>query len=839
MIHASHTVIRVTYGDRVPGKEEGIENPRGPGELPPRAASDRSPVPAPHGPAPQSVAPEPFRPGELLAGRFRIMRRLAQGSLGMVYEAMDQNLGRRIALKCAPAGYLAQLAPDVRLAAEVSHPNICAIFEIRTVESAAGPVDFVTMELVEGPTLAARLRAGKLPELEARAIALQLCAGLAEAHRHQVMHGDLKPSNIILARAPAGRTGLRAVITDFGLARGAHQGTPGYLSPELSAGAAPTVASDIYALGVILRELAAGVGQAARAPGPLGTRWDPIIQRCLAADPTLRYQSVDQVATALGPSLIRRRLLVAAGGLVLAALAAFGAYRHATAPPETVTLGVFPLKADANLADSASQVDQDIYDQLSRLKNSRRVAFSVVRPGRFAGATHRLAGSLSPDQGNLRLSVELRDIRSDTPLAAWSGEYTSGQLHYAPVAVAALVSSTFHLPPSRQFATLNESAATRYHDGLALARQDAHLDRAVEAFGRAIELDPDSVLPYAALAEAQWRKYILTKDDTWLRQATESVRVAELRNGDVAEVHTIAGLLEANTSKRESAIVRLKRALELASASSGAYEHLGEVYQWNQQYPEALQAYLRAVAIEPNYFRNHEALASLYDLQASYAEAAAEYQTALRQAPDVPRLYGELATSLQKLGRFEEAEGRLREALRLDAPDEVAYRLGHVLLYQGKDQDATTYLQRALDRNPQNYLAWIDLAVIQRRAGRAADARSAFQHALALADAEVKRVPGSGVNRSILAFLCAQTGDPVRAGSEAGQAFRLSPSLSDTIWWTALTYETLGRRAQALQVLERAPYRLLEDLARWPGAAALAQDPQFQSLLSAAHRSQP
>ena len=347
--------------------------------------------------------------------------------------------------------------------------------------------------------------------------------------------------------------------------------------------------------------------------------------------------------------------------------------------------------------------------------------------------------------------MERRIHLRTTPLFP-SGRRRPGQQH---LSFAAAPASS---PP------LNESAASHYHRGLALARQDAHLDQAIEAIERAIDLDPDSVLPYAALAEAQWRKYILTKDATWLRQATESVRLAELRNGDVAEVHTIAGLLEANASKRESAIVRLKRALELSSASSGAFEHLGEVYQLNQQYPEARQAYLQAVAIEPDYFRNHEALASLYDLQASYAEAVAEYQTALRLAPDVPRLYGELATSLQNLGRFEEAEARLREAIRLDPSDDVVYRLGHVLLYQGKDQDATTYLQQALDRNPQNCLAWIDLAVAQRRAGRAADARSAFQHALALAEAEVNRLPVSGVNRSILAFLCAQTGDSARAG---------------------------------------------------------------------------
>ena len=116
----------------------------------------------------------PFEPGELLDGRFRIVREVAQGGMGVVYEAVDEKLQRRIALKCAKTGFGKRLPPEVRHAQEVSHPNVCKIFEIHTAKTSAGELDFVTMEYLEGETLGDRLKRGALPEPEARAIAQQL-----------------------------------------------------------------------------------------------------------------------------------------------------------------------------------------------------------------------------------------------------------------------------------------------------------------------------------------------------------------------------------------------------------------------------------------------------------------------------------------------------------------------------------------------------------------------------------------------------------------------------------------------------------------------------------------
>ena len=99
-----------------------------------------------------------MQPGEILVDRFRIVREVAQGGMGVVYEAIDEHLERRIALKCAKAGFARRLRPEVRHASEIGHPNVCKIYEIYSAKTRAGSMDFITMEFLEGDTLATRLR---------------------------------------------------------------------------------------------------------------------------------------------------------------------------------------------------------------------------------------------------------------------------------------------------------------------------------------------------------------------------------------------------------------------------------------------------------------------------------------------------------------------------------------------------------------------------------------------------------------------------------------------------------------------------------------------------------
>jgi eukaryotic-like serine/threonine-protein kinase len=180
------------------------------------------------------------------------VREVAHGGMGIVYEVMDEKLGRRVAIKCAKAGFGKQLPPEVRHAREISHPNVCKIFEIHSASTDHGEIDSISMEYLEGETLTARLRRRPSSKTEARTIARQLFADLSEAHRNNVIHGDLKSNNVILATGPD--ESARALIMDFGLARmpGASgvsassagpAGTPDYMAPELWRGTRASVAS--------------------------------------------------------------------------------------------------------------------------------------------------------------------------------------------------------------------------------------------------------------------------------------------------------------------------------------------------------------------------------------------------------------------------------------------------------------------------------------------------------------------------------------------------------------------------------------------------------------------
>jgi serine/threonine-protein kinase len=260
-------------------------------------------------------------PGTILDGRYRIIALLGKGGMGEVYRADDLRLGQPVALKFLPDGLkddpvrLAQFHNEVRTARQVSHPNICRVYDIGEVDGHL----FLTMEYVDGEDLAASLRRiGRFPEDRATHLARQLCAGLAAAHDRGVLHRDLKPANVMLDGAGNVR------LMDFGLAAiGAVEdiraGSPAYMAPEQLLGREVTARSDIFALGLVLYELFSGrrafiattIAElvdrqqtgTVTAPSTMVTGLDPaidrVILRCLDPDPARRPASALAVSAAL------------------------------------------------------------------------------------------------------------------------------------------------------------------------------------------------------------------------------------------------------------------------------------------------------------------------------------------------------------------------------------------------------------------------------------------------------------------------------------------------------------------------------------------------------------
>jgi hypothetical protein len=312
---------------------------------------------------------ERFTPGTLVGGRFRIVAPLGRGGMGEVYRADDTVLGHAVALKFLPrrgavdATKLDRLRAEVRLGRQVSHPNVCRIYDIG--ESPEG--SFIAMEYVDGEDLASLLRRiGRLPPDKALEIARDLSAGLAAAHDLGILHRDLKPANVMID----GRG--RARITDFGLAVLASEleggagfsGTPTYMAPEQLEGAQVTGRSDIYALGLILWEIFTGrrlfdgrsldeIRSQHRVAKPpslstavrgINPEIERIIARCIEEDPAARPASAHAVIASL-PGVDPLAAAVAAGetpspGMVAAA-GQTGELRPAVAwPIVIVAIGV-------------------------------------------------------------------------------------------------------------------------------------------------------------------------------------------------------------------------------------------------------------------------------------------------------------------------------------------------------------------------------------------------------------------------------------------------------------------------------------------------------------------
>ena len=256
-------------------------------------------------------------PGTLLASRYRIVAPIGRGGMGQVYRAEDLKLGETVALKFLPESlandpvWLNRFFLEVRTAREVTHPNVCRVHDVvETTDGSGHPLNFLTMEYVDGENLADLIRRfGRLPTGKAMEIAAQITAALAAAHARGVLHRDIKPANVLID----GRG--QAKLADFGLALGRQAapeaevaGTPGYIAPELLRGHVATGRSDLYALGLVLYELLTGrravkdgkpvTGSIRQYAPDVSPEAERAVLACVEPDPAKRPASAAEVAEA-------------------------------------------------------------------------------------------------------------------------------------------------------------------------------------------------------------------------------------------------------------------------------------------------------------------------------------------------------------------------------------------------------------------------------------------------------------------------------------------------------------------------------------------------------------
>lgn len=282
---------------------------------------------------------KPITPGFRL-GPYRIDALLGEGGMGHVFRATDTRLTRPVAIKICKEAFFDRFEQESRSIAAISHPNVCTLYDV-------GP-NYLVVELLDGETLAVRLKRGKLSINDTLRFGAQIAEALAVAHSRGIVHRDLKPANIMLTKS-----GVK--VLDFGLAKsavdpsvtvaGGVMGTPAYLAPERLEGKEADARSDIYALGLILSEMT--TGKRSKTPENLPPAINRVIIRCLEADPDDRWQCARDLrwemrsiahAPAAAASRPRTALLAVALGAALSLLAAFAfLYFRQQSAPQPIT----------------------------------------------------------------------------------------------------------------------------------------------------------------------------------------------------------------------------------------------------------------------------------------------------------------------------------------------------------------------------------------------------------------------------------------------------------------------------------------------------------------------
>ena len=358
------------------------------------------------------MAGPPLSEGDMLADRYRILGLIGRGGMSDVYEAHDDVIGDVVALKVARPGLEpihaleARWRREVLLARKVSHSGVCRVHDVAIHHQDGRELLLLTMERLNGESLESRMQRHDARLEEVLDLARQVGAALDAAHGEGVLHRDIKPDNILLE--PRGEGRIRAVLTDFGLARhaapdagspvteaGFLAGTPGYLAPELLRGDPPSIRSDLYAFALVIHNLLVGVTPV------LDRRVSAVFARATSPDPSARYGSAHTFVDALtsattgGPSRwlrFAKRKEALVGGVVILVLALsvflFRLYQQAT--PTVSVASQILLTEMVNGTDDGdfegatevlrSQLDQSPHFELLERERVRDVLTRMARP---------------------------------------------------------------------------------------------------------------------------------------------------------------------------------------------------------------------------------------------------------------------------------------------------------------------------------------------------------------------------------------------------------------------------------------------------------------------------
>jgi tetratricopeptide (TPR) repeat protein len=788
------------------------------------------------------------------------------GGMGVVYEAFDNTRKQRIAIKCPKPGYDDLLPRELKGALDVRHSNVCLVNDIHTTKTDLGELRFLTMEFLDGETLAHRLDGGKLEEADAWLIARQLCSGLAEAHRSDILHRDLKPGNVILCRKKDGST--RAVITDFGLATETGNvsdlegGTPKYMAPELWRGGKASQASDVFSLGVILYELVMGCKpfpalskENVAFPAPIAPsklvknlprRWDAAILSCLREDPGKRSSAEDVLAALERKPLYRRPVVLVALAACLALIALTTPNIIDALKPAPFSLVVLPAEASAELAQRGQGILTDVAKRVQQIQ-AGKATVSVIPPAKASGkgvttpeqaaktfgATHALQIKLLPKGDDVAVEGAIIDLHTMAHVRDYSGRFAASDLSDLPTGLTGAVAAALHLHRAAKPESVIADAVAPYNKGREYLEREPHdfADAFLE-FQKAAQSDPHSPLPLAGLAEAKTREYQLRRKKEVMQEAQFWLAKAESLDADSPRVRIASGLLYLILHDYPKALADYQRVEEIDPNNAEALLGSGFAYEKQGTLDKAKIDYHRAISAAQKSYKPYEYLGGLYYHAGNYGEAVKWYQQAVEQAPDRVSLYGDVAGVYIAQGRLKEADEEFNRAPKGAATALWLNNYGANLAFKRNDTEAIHYYVLAKGQDSKNPVIWLNLGDSQRRVGALDDARKSYRIGSDLAQDQLNTNSTSPELRAYFAYLQARQGAKDRARSEIAQAMA-APAKDDQVVLCAVqTYEVLGDRAKAISAAGEATPQTLNEINLHPDLAGLQRDSRFKLLLA-------
>jgi serine/threonine protein kinase/tetratricopeptide (TPR) repeat protein/TolB-like protein len=719
---------------------------------------------------------------------YKIVHKIGEGGMGVVYKAEDTRLHRPVALKFLPSEAVTgkqkeRFVNEAQAASLVHHPNICPIYDIDEVEGQL----FLVMAFLEGHDLRRVLADRPLAIRQAVGLAIQIANGLESAHAHGVIHRDIKCSNILVSDQ------WHASILDFGLAllsgadritrTGGRVGTVAYMSPEQAQGLAVDHRTDIWSLGVVLYEMVTGQLPFRRdnelavihgiisdqTPSLSASRQDVpgelqrAIDRALAKDPDQRFSGANQLAAVL--QRIEDSQIVEGAAKMISTRASTVEF---TASNEAV---VTSPSADPNQRDTAPTLTQDADARQQRtIQQPRRWMHpSAGRIAALAGLCLIAVlvfwwlssrGFFTPGEGQFPEEkhvavLPFETFGSDSDLRALSDGLVEtvtaklSQLEQFQGKLMVVPSSEIR----RRGIGSAEDARRIYGTNLVITGSAQPIGNRIELTVNLVDAERIRQLG-AATIQADRDDLLSLREDTinsvvrLLRIELTPVAQQNLKSGDTGSAAAFAAYLRGRgflarydvEGNVDRAIVSFQDATDRDSGFALAYAGLGEAQWWkalttnDKQWAErAVENVERAVALNQDVAVIRVKLGEVYTDRGRYDDAIQEFGRALELAPGSAEAQRGLAWAYMSMGKFDEAEAAYQKAVSQRPTDWYSHLLlGWFYTQTGRNQEGESAYREALSLTPDNDIVLRNLAVVYLTLGRYKDAREHLQKSLTL-----------------------------------------------------------------------------------------------------------